>query len=126
MAYGDIAHVVSRKNEALSKQRDPKKKARRWVVEACHSWFNRFWRLLVRYEKLEHTSLALNHLAAASIALHKINLPVHIIYGQVLSATVPRHQPENLPRTTQPTAHAARVQRHGPRPVDSGPALRAS
>jgi hypothetical protein len=57
MAHGYIAHVGSRKNEALSKQRDPKKKARRWVVEACHSWFNRFWRLLVRYEKLEHTFL---------------------------------------------------------------------
>ena len=27
-----------------------KKKARRWVVEACHGWFNRFRKLLVRYE----------------------------------------------------------------------------
>ena len=37
--------------------------------------------LLVRYEKLEHTFLALNHLAAAIIALRKISLPVNIIYG---------------------------------------------
>ncbi len=73
--------MVSRKNEALSKQRHPEKKARRWVVESCHSWFNRFRKLLVRYEKLEHTFLALNHLAAAIIALRKIKLPVNIIYG---------------------------------------------
>ncbi|MCA0326460.1 MAG: transposase, partial [Proteobacteria bacterium] len=47
----------------------------------CHGWFNRFRKLLVRYEKLEHTFLALNHLAAAIIALRKISLPINIIYG---------------------------------------------
>ncbi|OIQ79425.1 hypothetical protein GALL_388410 [mine drainage metagenome] len=51
------------------------------MVEACHGWFNRFRKLLVRYEKLEHTFLALNHLAAAIIALRKIILPTNIIYG---------------------------------------------
>ena len=81
LAYGYIPHVAGRKSEAERKKRDPKKKARRWVVEACHGWFNRFRKLLVRYEKLEHTFLALNHLAAAIIALRKINLPVNIIYG---------------------------------------------
>jgi transposase len=81
LAHGYIAHVVGRKSEAAQKERDPKKKARRWVVEACHGWFNRFRKLLVRYEKLEHTFLALNHLAAAIIALRKITLPVNIIYG---------------------------------------------
>ncbi len=81
LAHGYIAHVVSRKREAQQRKRDPKKKARRWVVEACHSWFNRFRKLLVRYEKLEHTFLALNHLAAAIIALRKIELPVNVIYG---------------------------------------------
>ena len=64
-----------------SEEERPKKKARRWVVEACHGWFNRFRKLLVRYEKLEHTFLALNHLAAAIITLRKIMLPVNIIYG---------------------------------------------
>ena len=81
LAHGYIPHVVSRKSEAVNKQRHPEKKARRWVVEACHSWFNRFRKLLVRYEKLEHTFLALNHLAAAIITLRKIKLPVNIIYG---------------------------------------------
>lgn len=81
LAHGYIPHVVSRKSEAAQKKRHPKKKARRWVVEACHGWFNRFRKLLVRYEKLEHTFLALNHLAAAIITLRKIDLQVNIIYG---------------------------------------------
>lgn len=81
LAHGYIPHVVGRKSEAAQKKQDPKKKARRWVVEACHGWFNRFRKLLVRYEKLEHTFLALNHLAAAIITLRKIMLPINIIYG---------------------------------------------
>jgi transposase len=81
LAHGYIPHVVSRKSEAQHKKREPMHKARRWVVEACHGWFNRFRKLLVRYEKLEHTFIALNHLAAAIIALRKISLLVNIIYG---------------------------------------------
>lgn len=81
LEHGYIAHVVDRKREASDKKRDPKKKARRWVVEACHGWFNRFRKLLVRYEKLEHTFLALNHLACAIIAMRKVPLDVNIIYG---------------------------------------------
>jgi len=81
LAHGYIPHVVSRKDEAQRKKRDPKTTARRWVVEACHGWFNRFRKLLVRYEKLEHTFLALNQLAATIITLRKINLPINIIYG---------------------------------------------
>ena len=81
LAHGYIPHVVSRNCEVGQKKKNPQMKARRWVVEACHSWFNRFRKLLVRYEKLEHSFLALNHLAAAIIALRKIELPVNIIYG---------------------------------------------
>ena len=66
--HGYIAHVVDRRQEADRKRRDPQKKARRWVVEVCHSWFNRFRKLLVRYEKLERSFVALNHLATAIIA----------------------------------------------------------
>jgi len=79
--HGYIAHVVDRKKEAQAKRRDPKKKARRWVVEACHSWFNRFRKLLVRYEKLHRSFLALNHLAAAIIVFRKCKLKINIIYG---------------------------------------------
>ena len=69
LAHGYIPHVDSRKSEAAQRTKDPKKKARRWVVEACHGWFNRFRKLLVRYEKLEHTFLVPNHLAAAKMCL---------------------------------------------------------
>jgi hypothetical protein len=62
-------------------RRDPKKKATHWVVEVCHSLFNRFRKLLVRYEKLERSFLALNHLAAAIIVFRKVPLRVNIIYG---------------------------------------------
>ncbi|MFZ1445855.1 MAG: transposase, partial [Candidatus Dechloromonas phosphoritropha] len=55
--------------------------ARRWIVEVAHSWFNRFRKLLVRYEKLERSFLALNHLAASIMALRKIKLKVNVIYG---------------------------------------------
>ena len=79
--HGYIPHVVDRRKEAEAKRRDPKKKARRWVVEVCHSWFNRFRKLLVRYEKLARSFLALNHLAAAIIAFRKVPLAVNIIYG---------------------------------------------
>ena len=67
--------------EKARKRRDPKKQARRWVVEVCHSWFNRFRKLLVRYEKLERSFIALNHIAAAIIAFRKVSMGVNIIYG---------------------------------------------
>ena len=47
-------------------------KNRRWVVEAAHSWFNRFRKLLVRYEKLTDSYEALVHLAAAIICWRKV------------------------------------------------------
>ena len=72
LAHGYLPHVVGRKSEADGKKSDPTKKARRWVVQACHGWFNRFRKLLVRYKKRQHTFLALNHLAESIIALHKI------------------------------------------------------
>ena len=59
----------------------PGYKARRWVVEASHGWFTRFRKLLVRYEKLHRSYLALTHLAAAIIAFRKIDGPQNIIYG---------------------------------------------
>ena len=80
-AHGYIAHVKGRGEEACEKKRDPRKKARRWIVEVAHRWFNRFRKLLVRYEKLEQSFLGLNCLAAAIIAFRKVPLKVNIIYG---------------------------------------------
>lgn len=79
--HGYIPHVKGRGQEASELKRDPAKKARRWVVEVTHSWFNRFRKLLVRYEKLDRSFIALNHLAASIIAFRKVKLAVNIIYG---------------------------------------------
>lgn len=79
--HGYIAHVKGRRQEIVEKTKDPRKKARRWIVEVAHSWFNRFRKLLVRYEKLECSFLGLNHLAAAIIAFRKVSLTINIIYG---------------------------------------------
>jgi transposase len=79
--HGYIPHVVNRRKEMDIKRRHPDRKARRWVVEVCHGWFNRFRKLLVRYEKLARSFLALNHLAAAIMAFRKVPLKVNIIYG---------------------------------------------
>lgn len=79
--HGYIPHVKGRHQEQQDLGRAPGKKARRWVVEVAHSWFNRFRKLLVRYEKLERSFIGLNHLAAAVIAFRKVSLKVNIIYG---------------------------------------------
>ena len=78
---GYIPHVQSRDREAKELRQHPHKRARRWIVEVAHSWFNRFRKLLVHYEKLERSFLALNHLAAAIIVFRKVPMKVNIIYG---------------------------------------------
>ena len=79
--HGYIPHVKGRGQEADELKRSSEKKARRWIVEVAHSWFNRFRKLLVRYEKLDRSFLALNHLAASIMAFRKIRLDINIIYG---------------------------------------------
>ena len=51
--HGYIPHVKGRAKEAEDLKRTPAKRAKRWIVEVAHSWFNRFRKLLVRYEKLD-------------------------------------------------------------------------
>ncbi|MBP7797856.1 MAG: IS5 family transposase [Thermoanaerobaculaceae bacterium] len=62
-------HPRIRQQGTARRGRPPKH--RRWVVEAAHSWFNRFRKLLVRFEQLHDSYLALVHLAAAIIAFRK-------------------------------------------------------
>lgn len=76
-----IPHVQGRGDEARALRRRPGQRARRWVVEVTHSWFNRFRKLLVRYEKRADSFLALNYLAAAIIAFRKVTAKPNIIYG---------------------------------------------
>jgi len=77
LAAGYTPHVRSRGEEKLEKVTIPGFKARRRVVEACHSRLNRLRKLTIRYEKLDDTHIDLTHLAAAIIALRKVG----IIYG---------------------------------------------
>ena len=65
-------HVKQRREEAEAKQNQPGFKARRWVVERTHSWFNRFRKILVSFEKTEASFLALLALAAAMICWRQI------------------------------------------------------
>jgi putative transposase len=48
--HGYQQNLKSRKQETEEKTRTPGHKARRWVVERTHSWFNRFRKLLVSFE----------------------------------------------------------------------------
>lgn len=77
ISKGYIPHVKRRGEEIQLKKDNPGWKARRWVVEVSHSWFNRFRKILVRFEKLADTYLALLHMAAAIIAYRKAG----VIYG---------------------------------------------
>jgi transposase len=72
-----IPHVRARGEEAKAIKNEPGFKARRWIVEVAHAWFNRFRKILVRYEKLQSSYEALLYLAAAIIAYRKIG----VIYG---------------------------------------------
>ena len=70
-------HIRPRGEEKQLLEKDPAFKARRWVVEAAHSWFNRFRKLTPRYEKTDESYVALCMLASAMITLNK----VMTIYG---------------------------------------------
>src|SRR5215470_3763908 len=73
-----VPHVRPRGEEIRTSKRHP---PRRWVVEVAHSWFNRFRKLLVRYEKKHCSYLALSMLAAAIICFRHVRKRVNIIYG---------------------------------------------
>ena len=65
-------HIVSRGEEKQQKARTPGHRARRWVVEGCHSWMNRYRKLLVRFEKTDVSYYALLCLACAIISWRKV------------------------------------------------------
>jgi putative transposase len=65
--FGFTAHIRARGEEAKAIKDEAGFKARRWVVERTHSWMNRFRRILVRWEKLPETFIAMLHLACGII-----------------------------------------------------------
>ena len=73
---GYVGHIRGRGEEKQEYEKNPLFEARRWVVERCHSWLNRFRKLFVRYEKKTCNYLALLHFACAIILWRQI-IPVH-------------------------------------------------
>ena len=62
---------VAARDELELKRTTPGWRARRWVVEACHSWLNRNRALLIRWSKKPENHLALLQLACGLIAFKK-------------------------------------------------------
>ena len=73
---GYTPHIRPRGEEKKELKRNPDFRARRWVVEVTHAFFNRFRKLLVRYEKKAANYLALVQFACAVIVWRKF-LRVH-------------------------------------------------
>jgi transposase len=72
---GYTPHIPPKRSEErpLPPPGDPQRHPpRRWVVEVAHSWFNRFRRLLVRWEKKAANYLAFVQLAATLIIYRKL------------------------------------------------------
>lgn len=63
-----VPHVKTRGQEIEERRRHPHAKARRWVNERTQSWFNRFRRILIRWEKKAENYLAELQFVAAWIA----------------------------------------------------------
>jgi hypothetical protein len=86
--HGYTPHIRTRGEEIELKARTPGWKARRWVVEACHSWMNRNRGILIRWSKKEENHLALLQLASGLIAFKKAHLATLTTtqLGQALNA----------------------------------------
>ena len=72
--YELTPHIRSRGEEIAEKVRTPGWRARRWVVEASHSWLNRNRAILIRWSKKDENHLALLQLASGLIAFKKARL----------------------------------------------------
>lgn len=69
-----VPHIRSRGEEARSIQKNPRFKARRWVVERTHSWMNRFRSILICWTKKSENFTGQLHLACAYITLTQCGL----------------------------------------------------
>jgi putative transposase len=72
--FGFTAHIRSRGEEARAIKNEARFKARRWVCERTHSWFNRFRRILIRWEKKPENYIGMLHMVCAIIAFRGAGL----------------------------------------------------
>lgn len=70
--FGYVPHIRCRGEE--QRRCRAGQKARRWVVEAAHSWTNRARRLLIRWEKKATNYLGFVHLQFGLIALRRCGI----------------------------------------------------
>jgi Transposase DDE domain len=73
-AFGFVAHIRSRGEEAHARETKPDQKARRWVVERTHAWMNRFRSLLIRWAKKPENYLGMLHFVCGLIAYRAAGL----------------------------------------------------
>jgi transposase len=73
-AFGFTGHIRSRGEEAKALKKEAGFKARRWVCQRSHSWFNRFRRILIRWEKKPENYIGLLHFVCAMIAFRGAGL----------------------------------------------------
>src|SRR5262245_10762178 len=66
-----VPAAAARQRPAELKRTTPGWRARRWVIEACHSWLNCNRALLIRWSKKPENHLALLQLACGLIAFKK-------------------------------------------------------
>jgi len=75
VAHGYVPHIPPKRSAAapVPPPGDPARHPpRRWMVEVSHSWFNRFRRLLIRWEKKGANYLGFMQLAACLIIYRKL------------------------------------------------------
>jgi hypothetical protein len=70
--HGYVPQIISGRQEAFFRLHDPNFHSHRWVVERCHSWLNRFRKILIRFEKTVKAHYALLCFAAAVIVWRKV------------------------------------------------------
>lgn len=66
-----LPHIRSRGEAQREKRELPGYRPRRWGIDVCHAWLNRFRKLLVRFEKKLETHLALLQFACAYMVLKR-------------------------------------------------------
>ena len=69
---GYVPCVHTQHHQRWFRKHDPSYVPRRWVVEVCHSWINRFRKILVRFEKTLRAHYALLCFACAHIVWRKV------------------------------------------------------
>ena len=70
--HGIVPHIRSRGEEKRELEKNPEFQAKRWVVEAFHSWLKRFRKNCPRYEKTLESFCGLLALAMGIIVFNKV------------------------------------------------------